>query len=75
MKHKVNLIQKYPPSEPCSCDICLGYCLRPGWWTVAQAARAIDAGYAGRMMLEMSPDLSFGVLSRLCRLRDGLCHQ
>jgi hypothetical protein len=63
MKHKQSLLTKYPPSEPCSCDICLGYCLRPGWWTVAQAARAIDAGYAARMMLEMSPDLSFGVLS------------
>jgi hypothetical protein len=30
---------------------------------VKEAARAIDAGYANRMMLEMAPDLSFGVLS------------
>jgi hypothetical protein len=41
----------------------VGYCARPGWWTVEEAARAIEAGYATRMMLEMSPDLSFGVLS------------
>lgn len=43
--------------------MCLGYCQRPGWWSVAEAARAIDAGYGNRMMLEMSPDRSFGVLS------------
>jgi hypothetical protein len=30
---------------------------------VEEAARAIDAGYGGRMMLELSPDLAFGVLS------------
>jgi len=60
---KPNLQEKYPPSEPCGCDICLAYCSRPGWWTVAEAAHAIDSGYASRMMLEMSPDRSFGVLS------------
>jgi hypothetical protein len=54
---------KYPPSAPCSCEICRNYCVRPGWWTVREAALAIDAGYANRMMLEMAPDLSFGVLS------------
>jgi hypothetical protein len=30
---------------------------------VAEAAKALDAGYGHRMMLEMSPDLRFGVLS------------
>ncbi len=59
----VDLARKDPPSKPCSCDICLSYCQRPGWWTVEEAARAIDAGYAGRMMLEMSPEYTFGVLS------------
>jgi hypothetical protein len=39
------------------------YCKRPGWWTVAEASKAIDAGYGNRMMLEMSPDKTFGVLS------------
>jgi hypothetical protein len=58
-----HLIGKYPPSEPCGCKVCQGYCVRPGWWTVAEAARVIDAGYADRMMLELSPDRSFGVLS------------
>ena len=58
-----NLAKKYPPSKPCSCDICLSYCQRPGWWTVAEATRAFDAGYANRMMLEISPELTFGVLS------------
>lgn len=57
------LEERYPPSEPCSCEVCLAYCARPGWWTVEQATRAIQAGYAGRMMLEMSPELNFGVLS------------
>src|SRR5512140_3621792 len=63
MKRKKTLAEKYPPSEPCACDVCLSYCRRPGWWTVEEASRAIDAGYASRMMLEMSPDHSFGVLS------------
>ncbi len=57
------LIEKYPPSKPCTCAVCVSYCARPGWWTVAEALRAIEAGYAGRMMLEMAPDNSFGVLS------------
>jgi hypothetical protein len=60
---KTHLARKFPPSEPCSCDICRAYCQRPGWWTVDEAARAIDAGYAERMMLEISPELTFGVLS------------
>jgi hypothetical protein len=63
LKSTLSLAEKYPPSPPCSCTVCLGYCARPGWWTVAEAARAIQAGYARRMMLEMSPDRSFGVLS------------
>lgn len=63
MKRRKTLAEKYPPSEPCSCSTCIGYCRRPGWWTVEEASRALEAGYAGRMMLEMSPDRSFGVLS------------
>ncbi len=63
MSRKKSLQEKYPPSEPCDCDVCLSYCQRPGWWVVAEAVQAIVAGYAGRMMLEMSPDRSFGVLA------------
>ena len=62
-KHQKSLAEKYPPSEPCACEICLSYCARPGWWTVEQAARVIEAGYAERMMLEIAPELTFGVLS------------
>jgi hypothetical protein len=58
-----DLREKYQPSEPCSCHVRLGYCLRPGWWTITEAAKAIKAGYAGRMMLEISPEKPFGVLS------------
>lgn len=58
-----SLASRYPPSEPCSCQVCLAFCARPGWWTVAEAARALDAGYGPRMMLEMAPNRSFGVLS------------
>jgi hypothetical protein len=57
------LQSKYPPSEPCSCDICKSYCSRPGWWTVYEAEHAIEAGYAHRMMLEMAPEGTFSVLS------------
>ena len=63
MSRKKSLAAKYPPSEPCACEICLGYCRRPGWWTVEEAGRAMDAGYSTRMMLEMAPDNTFGVLS------------
>ena len=62
-KQKKTLNEKYPPSEPCACEICLAYCIRPGWWTVAEAARALDAGYGPRMMLEVAPEMTFGVLS------------
>jgi hypothetical protein len=58
-----SLAEKYAPSPPCSCEVCRGYCRRPGWWTVEEAGRAINAGYGHRMMLELSPDRSFGVLS------------
>jgi len=59
----IALIEKYPPSESCECEICQSYCQRPGWWTVEEARKAIKAGYAKRMMLEMAPDFSFGVIS------------
>ncbi len=63
MGRKKSLIEKYPPSDPCTCEICTSYCSRPGWWTVKEAASAIKAGYAARMMLEISPERTFGVLS------------
>jgi hypothetical protein len=63
MENNKSLADKYPPSEPCSCEVCLFYCRRPGWWTVDEADRAINAGYAHRMMLELSPGMSFSVLS------------
>lgn len=63
MTHRKSLAQRYPPSEPCSCTVCVSYCQRPGWWTVEQAAAAIQGGYAGRMMLEMSTERAFGVLA------------
>lgn len=57
------LAEAFPPSPACGCEICRAYCARPGWWTVAQAARALAAGLGGRMMLELSPDRAFGVLA------------
>lgn len=62
-KRHIPLKEKYPPSEPCQCDICREYCARPGWWTVEEASEALKAGYGDRMMLEVSPDMTFGVLS------------
>src|SRR5512138_1982346 len=62
-KRKRSLAEQYPPSEPCSCAVCMSYCRRPGWWTIEEARCAMEAGYARRMMLEMSPDRAFGVLS------------
>ncbi len=54
---------RYPPSASCSCEICRAYCIRPGWWTVEEALQAYRGGLAGRMMLELAPDLTYGVLS------------
>lgn len=59
----MNLKERYPPSEPCSCDICRSYCQRPGWWTVKEAEEVLYAGLASRMMVEISPEHDFGVLS------------
>jgi hypothetical protein len=68
---KVDYYRKYTPSRPCSCDICVSYCKRPGWWTVEEAGKAIDEGYAGRMMLEVSPERDFGVLSPSFKGNEG----
>jgi len=67
----MTLNEKYPPSEPCSCEICSAYCKRPGWWTVEEAGKAIEAGYAARMMLEISPERDFGVLSPAFKGNEG----
>jgi hypothetical protein len=60
---KLTLYEKYPPSESCSCDTCLSFCKRPGWWTIEEAMKAIDSGFSNRMMLEISPEQDFAVLS------------
>jgi hypothetical protein len=65
------LPQKYPPSDPCSCHKCLSYCYRPGWWTVEEAERVISTQYAFRMMLEISPEMDFGVLSPSFKGNEG----
>ena len=68
---ELNLKHKYQPSEPCSCDICQSYCRRPGWWTVKEAERAIKKGFSNRMMLEVSPERDFGVLSPAFKGNEG----
>ncbi len=59
----MTLIEKYQPSESCTCEICQGYCKRPGWWTVEEAKKVIDSEFVFRMMLELAPKKNFGVLS------------
>lgn len=72
MGRRKTLLEKYPPSPPCSCEVCLEYCRqRPGWWTVKEATRAIGAGYAGRMMLELAPKGAFGALSPAFKGNEG----
>lgn len=71
MQQSVNLCEKYPPSEPCRCKVCVSYCLRPGWWAVSEAERAIDGGFSLRMMLELSPESTFAVLSPAFRGNEG----
>jgi hypothetical protein len=71
MTNSIPLCEKYPPSESCSCDICRGYCRRPGWWTVEEAERIVNSEYAGRAMLEISPERDFGVLSPAFKGNEG----
>lgn len=70
-KRPERLELKYPRSEPCACEVCRAYCRRPGWWTVKQAARALEAGLGARMMLEMSPDRRRAVLSPAFKGNEG----
>lgn len=58
-----SLYEMFPASPSCNCEICRGYCQRPGWWTVSEAGIAIRQGLSHRMMLEISPEVTFGVLS------------
>ncbi len=71
LKRDRALAEKFPPSEPCSCEVCRAYCIRPGWWTVGQAGRAFDAGHGRRMMLEVAPERTFGVISPAFRGCEG----
>lgn len=68
---QASLNEKYPPSEPCSCEICRAYCQRPGWWSVRGAQAALAAGHARRMMLEVSPDRTFAVLAPAFKGAEG----
>jgi hypothetical protein len=65
------LSEKYPPSAPCSCERCVSFCKRPGWWTVDEAEKAIEAGLGGRMMLEVAPEFTFAVLSPAFKGNEG----
>ena len=62
---------RFPASSACSCDICVNFCGRPGWWLVSEARDAIERGHGRRMMLEFSPDGSFGVLSPAFKGNEG----
>jgi hypothetical protein len=70
-QRRKSLAEQFPPSQPCGCEVCLSYCVRPGWWTVAEAAAALADGWSARMMLEVAPDRSFGVLSPAFRGCEG----
>lgn len=67
----ITLAEKYPPSEPCSCEVCTNYCRRPGWWTVKEAEAGINNKIGNRMMLELYPDFTFGVLSPAFKGNEG----
>lgn len=69
--HQNQLLSTFSPSPACSCDICRGFCRRPGWWTVSEARDAMEHGLAPRMMLEFPSDFSFGVLSPAFKGNEG----
>lgn len=71
LKHAKSLAKKYPPSEPCTCEMCLHYCNhRPGWWTVKEAAHALDVGCSPHMMPQISSANGMLVPGAIC-WRDG----
>lgn len=56
--------KRYPPPQQVAPAMCAEIIAdAPGGGTVGQARRAIEKGYASRMMLEISPDFKFAVLS------------
>ena len=59
----MTLSERFPPSESCSCEICLNYCRRPGWWTLEEFEQLLKTEHCKRVMLEISPELTFGILS------------
>ena len=65
------LLEKYPPSAPCDCQICRYFCNRPGWWSVDQARMAIRCGVSDKMMMEIAPEKTFAVLSPAFRGNEG----
>jgi hypothetical protein len=65
-----SLSDRFPPSAACTCEVCVAYCARPGWWSVEQAAAALDA-VGARMMLELSPDRRFAALAPAFRGCEG----
>ncbi|MGE4584896.1 MAG: hypothetical protein AB7C91_09610 [Sphaerochaeta sp.] len=69
LKHP--LYHRFPPSESCSCRICRSFCQRPGWPLVEEARLAMQEGLADRMMLEFSPDFSFGILAPAFKGNEG----
>ncbi|NMB62814.1 MAG: hypothetical protein GYA18_10815 [Chloroflexi bacterium] len=64
-KHRqaLTLYQRFPPSEACNCEICRSYCARPGWWNVIEATKSLQFEFSERIMLEIAPERTFGVLS------------
>ncbi len=64
------MLQLLPPSAACCYEVHKN-AHRTGWWAVEEAKKAIEAGLSPRMMLEVSPDLSYGVLSPAYRSCEG----
>ena len=66
------LYDRFPPSKACSCTTCISFCRRPGWPLVEEMHLAIDAGLASHLMLEFSPNLSFGILAPAFFGKEGM---
>jgi Fe-S-cluster containining protein len=64
-----------PNDTACACAICTSYCRNnPGWMLPEEAARAIAAGYADRLMLdwwEASKETDFQKVYLLCPASAG----
>lgn len=59
-------------TKPCTCQTCVRACEKyPGWMTPEEAEKAIDAGYAPKLMIDWLSDFEDGNVEVLAPASEG----